>query len=100
MLNGLLGVSYEDLTRDFELTSLSGQKRWRSAGAGNTFSDSNENMSEGSNEIRWRQLYTSMMEYGVQNGCKTLQQSIEHWLINYVGVPKSQIDSFKSIMLE
>ena len=41
-----------------------------------------------------------MMEYGAENGCTTLQQSIEHWLINYVGVPKSQIDSFKSIMLE
>ena len=31
LINGVLGVSYEDLTRDFELTSFSkGGRRWRS----------------------------------------------------------------------
>lgn len=100
LLNGLLGVSYEDLTRDFELGSLSGQKRWRSAGAGHTFTDNDENMTDGGVTVSWRQLYAGMIDYGAKNGCTTLSQSIEHWFINYVGVPKSQIDSFKNIMLE
>lgn len=100
LLNGLLGVSYEDLTRDFELTSFSGNKRWRSKGNGSTFDDKDEMMYDGDNPIAWRELYNAMMEYGQENSCSTLSQSIEHWLLNSVGVSQSQIDGFKSIMLE
>lgn len=100
LLNGLLGVSYEDLIRDFELTSFCGLKRWRSEGSGNTFSKTDADMKDGNVTVSWRAMYDGMMDYGSKNGCTTLQQSIEHWLINYVGVPNSQIDSFKSIMLE
>ena len=101
LLNGLLGVSYEDLTRDFELTSFGGNKCWRSEGKGGTFGPNDTSYkTETGQTIAWDELYKGMMEYGAENGCTTLQQSIEHWLINYVGVPKSQIDSFKSIMLE
>ena len=101
ILNGLLGVSYEDLTRDFELTSFSGVKRWRGTGAAGTFSaDDTIMQDDGGNYIAWGELYKKMMEYGSNNGCTTLQQSIEHWLLNYVGVPQAQIDSFKNIMLE
>lgn len=99
LLNGLLGVSYDDLIRDFELTSFSGIKRWRSAGNSSTFSDK-EPLVDNGITINWSALYKGMMEYGSENGCTTLQQSIEHWFINYIGIPKSQIDSFKSIMLE
>ena len=100
LLNGLLGVSYDDLTRDFELTSFSGTPRWRSAGNGGTFNKSDADYVDGTVTVAWRALYDGMMEYGAKNGCTTLQQSIEHWFINYIGVPKSQIDSFKSIMLK
>ncbi len=100
LLNGLLGVSYEDLTRDFELTSFCGQKRWRSEGSGNTFNKTDADMKDGSVTVSWRALYDEMMDYGNKNGCTTLQQSIEHWFVNYVGVSQSQIDGFKSIMLE
>ena len=102
MINGLLGVSYEDLTRDFELTSFSSTgKRWRGKGTGGTFSPGDDVMQEdSSNTVAWGRLYKTMMEYGAQNGCTTLQSSIEHWLVNYIGVPKSQIDSFRNIMLE
>ena len=100
LLNGLLGVSYEDLTRDFELTSFSGTTRWRSVGNGGMFNTSDADYVDGTVTVSYRALYNGMMEYGAKNGCATLQQSIEHWLINYIGVPKSQIDSFKSIMLE
>lgn len=99
--NGLLGVSYEDLTRDFELTSFSSVgKRWRGKGDGGTFAENDTVMQEdGGNYVAWGELYNKMMEYGQQNGCTTLSSSIEHWLTHYVGVPQSQIDSFKNIML-
>lgn len=102
IVNGVLGVSYEDLTRDFELTSFSASgKRWRGAGLGNTFGENDLVMQEdSSNTVAWGRLHKEMMKYGNQNGCATLQQSIEHWLINYIGVPKAHIDSFKSIVLE
>ncbi len=99
--NGLLGVSYEDLTRDFELTSFSSSgKRWRGNGTGSTFLEGDDQMDVKGNYVAWGKLYKSMMSYGKENGCTTLSQSIEHYLINYIGVPKSQIDSFKNIMLK
>ena len=101
LTNGVLGVSYEDLTRDFELTSFSSSgKRWRGAGLGGTFSENDDIMQQDqSNYVAWGKLYKGMMEYGRKNGCTTLQSSIEHYLVNYIGVPQSQIDSFKRIML-
>ncbi len=100
LINGLLGVSYEDLTRDFELTSFAGNKRWRSAGSGTAFTDADKDLEVGNVTVSWRALYKGMMEYGARNGCTTLQQSIEHWFVNYIRIPQNQIDSFKSIMLE
>ncbi len=101
LTNGLLGVSYEDLTRDFELTSFSSSgKRWRGNGTGNTFLEGDDEMNVSGNYVAWGKLYKNMMHYGSKNGCATLSQSIEHYLINYIGVPKSQIDSFKNIMLK
>ncbi len=102
IVNGVLGVSYEDLTRDFELTSFSSSgKRWRGKGEGNTFAEHDLVMQEdSSNTVAWGRLYKEMMEYGKKNGCTTLQQSIQHWLTSYIGVPQSQIDAFKSIVLE
>ena len=102
IVNGVLGVSYEDLTRDFELTSFSSSgKRWRGKGLGGDFGADDDVMQEdSSNTVAWGRLYKKMMEYGSQNGCTTLQESIEHWLLNYIGVKQSQIDNFKSIVLE
>ena len=102
IVNGLLGVSYEDLTRDFELTSFSPTgKRWRGKGLGGDFGPDDDVMQEdSSNTVAWGRLYKKMMAYGKDKGCTTLQESIEHWLVNYIGVKQSQIDSFKSIMLE
>lgn len=102
IVNGVLGVSYEDLTRDFELTSFSSTgKRWRGKGTGGTFAEGDDVMQEdSSNTVAWGRLYKEMMAYGSKNGCTTLESSIEHWLINYIGVPKSQIDSYRNIMLK
>ena len=96
IVNGVLGVSYEDLTRDFELTSFSASgKRWRA----DSEHDIDGEMTAKGNHVAWGKLYDEMMKYGTENGCTTLQSSIEHWLLNYVGVPQSQIDSFREIML-
>ena len=102
-------MSYEDLTRDFELTSFGSNatnaKRWRadtgsdSDGQMNSLDLVDKSKTEG-NYVAWGKLYKEMMVYGEQNGCKTLESSIEHWLINYIGVPKAQIDSFRKIMLK
>ncbi len=99
--NGLLGVSYEDLTRDFELTSFSSSgKRWRGAGKGSTFAANDLVMQEDSNNyVAWGKLYKEMMSrYGTGDG--KLSSAIENYLISYIGVPKAQIDSFRSIMLK
>lgn len=102
IVNGVLGVSYEDLTRDFELTSFSSSgKRWRGVGTGNTFGENDLVMQEdSSNTVAWGRLYKEMMAFGAKNGCTTLQDSIEYWLTSYIGVPQAQIDSFKRIMLQ
>lgn len=97
LINGLLGVSYEDLTRDFELTSFSPSgKRWRA----DSYYDTDGKMTVSGNYVAWGALYKKMMEYGAKNGCTTLQSSIEYYLANYIGVAQSQIDSFKAIMLQ
>ena len=98
--NGVLGVAYEDLTRDFEVSSFApGYKRWRGEGKGNTFAKGDDIMqNDQNNYVAWGVLYKRMMEeYGTGDG--KLSSAIENYLINYIGVPQSQIDSFKSIML-
>lgn len=98
--NGLLGVSYADLTRDFELTSFSSSgKRWRGNGDGGTFSDSDLEMKVEGNYVAWGRLYKEMMS-SKYNTDGNLSHTIQNYLVNYIGVPQSQIDSFKSIMLE
>lgn len=109
IVNGVLGVSYEDLTRDFELTSFGSNstsaKRWRADDTGDKDGQMNyldmvdKNKTDG-NYVAWGKLYNEMMAYGAKGGYTTLQESIEYWLTSYIGVPKSQIDSFRSIMLE
>lgn len=109
IVNGVLGVSYEDLTRDFELTSFGSNstsaKRWRADDINDkdgqmNYLDMVDKSKTDGNYVAWGKLYNEMMAYGAANGYTTLQQSIEYWLTSYVGVPKAHIDSFKSIVLE
>ncbi len=99
LLNGLLGVSYEDLTRDFELTSFSSSgKRWRGNGDGGTFAANDLQMDVEGNYVAWGLLYNEMMtQYGTGDG--KLSSAIERYLTTYAAVPQSQINSFKQIML-
>ncbi len=96
---GVLGVSYEDLTRDFELTSFSpAGRRWRSAiVGGNAFDDTGVMQDDAENYVAWGKMNRLMME---QYGGGTLQEAIEKYLITACGVPKEEIESIRNILLE
>ena len=100
LINGLLGVSYEDLTKDFELTSFSIQgPRWRDSVTteGDAFTGSGIYSNEG-NMIAWGKLNQLMItRYGDETN--NLSKAIENYLINVCGVSIETINSFKEIML-
>lgn len=99
LINGYLGVSYEDLTRDFELTSFSPSgSRWRGSGAGGTFGSNDFQMAGDKSYVAWGLLHKEMMgKFGTGDG--KLSSAIENYLVNYVGVPAAHLESMKSIML-
>lgn len=81
IINGLLGVSYENLLRDFELTSFSDQT------------------------IRYRDddmlaVYNAINKYGTDRGAANFSESCEKWLCEYVGVSSENIAAVKNILLE
>ena len=100
LINGLLGVSLEDLTRDYELTSFGGHTRWRSdITADNTFADYGIMLEESSNYIAFNQMYQVLMEnYATADG--TLASAIENYLVNACHVDQQDIDAVKKIMLK
>lgn len=99
LINGVLGVSIEDLTRDFEATSFGGSTRWRSdITPEQTFADYGIFLEEDSNYIAWTQMYSLMMEhYATEDG--TLKSAIENYLVNACGVDREDIETLRKIML-
>lgn len=102
IISGMLGVSREDLTRDFELTCFSGRgKRLRSKLDETTglFDPSGVMQRNGGNYIAWGPLYDTMMrDYGTASG--KLSDAIANFLITECGVTQQEIDAVRSIMLE
>ena len=100
LLNGLLGVSYEDLTRDFEITSFSNYgKRWRSAIEDNEFTENGIMQDDAENFVAWGEMYNLIMKnYAMPN--KTLSAAIENYLITVIGCTSEQLQFIKNIMLE
>lgn len=101
LINGVLGVSYEDLTRDFELTSFStySGERYRSAIVDDAFTEGGMMQDDDNNYIAWDKMYQTMMEdYGTEDG--TLSSAIENYLVTVCKVKEQDIESLKSIMLE
>ncbi len=98
LINGVLGVSYEDLTRDFELTSFSaGGRRWRAEIiAGESFDSKGVMQDNYDNYVAWGKM-NQMMK--AKYGGKTLSETIENYLIEACDVPKEDIDSLRKIML-
>ncbi len=84
LLNGLLGVPYEDLRKDYELTSFSE--------VGIRPADTNAN---GSFDTMNRLM---LEQYG--DGSGNLQTAIKNYLVKFIGVSESALNSIKDIMLD
>lgn len=101
LIEGLLGVDYEDTVRDFELTSFSKfGERLRSAlsSDGTSFDDSGVYQNTSSNYIAFGRLYRDLLAYyGDEKG--NLSSAIYNYLVGYVGVLPSEIQSLKDILL-
>ncbi len=99
LICGVLGVSYEDLTRDFELTSFSqGGRRWRSEIiGGERFDPSGVMQDDKENYVAWGKMHQMMLE---KYGAQSLEKTIEKYLTEACGVPQADIDNLRSIMLQ
>lgn len=100
LIEGLLGVSYEDTIRDFELTSFSQfGNRFRSNldETSLTFDDSGVYPAEG-NYVGFGKFHDDLMSY-YGDGKNDLSYAIENYLVSYIGVLPSQIDKVKEILL-
>ncbi len=99
LINGVLGISYEDLTRDYELTSFSQSgRRWRSEILNaETFDSSGVMQDNSENYVAWDKMHRMMEE---NYSGKTLRETIENYLTQVCGVPQEDIDSLRSIMLD
>lgn len=99
LLNGFLGVPYESLVKDFELTSFSAYgKRWRGEIDGDGFINGvmqDDNL----NYVAFGELYKLIMEnYAEEN--ETLSEAIEKYLKTACGVSDSQLEKIRKILIE
>ncbi len=99
LLNGLLGVSYSDLIKDFELTTFSSQgARYRSAIDGSSFDSSGIMENSSGNLIAFGKMHDLIVaNYPTKNG--TLVASIERYLKEVVGLTEETIASVRKNML-
>lgn len=102
LLNGLLGVSYEDLAEDFEITSFYFFKRWRSnivlENGKYTFDESGVMRDDSVNYVAFDKTYRHLMNtYGAESG--TLSGAIAKYLKTVVGLTDYEIYSIKHLML-
>lgn len=103
LLNGLLGVPYEQLVQDFELTtfSASGTRTRTGINKDDTFDRTSEyaGISECSeqNYVAFDKLYELIMTNYGEN--KTLSQAIENYLLTVCGITSNEIAKIKSILL-
>lgn len=100
MINGLLGVSEEDLTKDFELTSFSqGGRRWRSDIVNGEFTANGVMQDDNDNYVAWGHMIEQLMnQYETESG--TLSDAIANYLQTACHVTESEIEMIKEMMLE
>ena len=95
LLNGLLGVSYEDLVIDFELTSYSSINNEHIR----NHLDGHQHQYD-----RWpaliNQLKTDTTGGYAWDGNALLKDNIENFLVKACSVPQATIDTIRDIMLE
>ncbi len=99
LLEGLLGVSYDDIIKDFELTSFSDQgARYRSKVNGDSFDDSGIFENTTGNLISFGKMHALIMSnYPTKNG--TLVASIERYLKEVVGLSDETIKDVRTNLL-
>lgn len=94
LILGLIGVSYEDIVRDYELTAFSKVGSMNRAASFN-FS--------GETTVTQEQAFTALHEvmincYGTESG--TLSDAVANYLVNECGITEEQISSIREILLE
>lgn len=97
LINGLLGVSYEDLTRDFEITSFTAKKSIRWRGSRENFRDG-VMQDDSDNYVAWGQMYEYMMRNYGEN--KNLSEAIENFLVSQCDIEQATLDKVKTILLK
>ncbi len=99
LINGVLGVAYEDLVQDFELTSFSEQgRRWRSSVRNWEFESEGVMQNDEKNFVAFGQMHSLMMQYYAPNG-ETLQKAIENYLTSVCDVSMETIDAVRENLL-
>lgn len=99
LVNGLLGVSEGDLTKDFELTSFGGQgRRLRSDDTGSGYGDSGVFQNDSSNYVAWGSLVKYIRDGYVKGDVTTLSGGIESYLLD-IGVSQNDLNKIKVLML-
>ena len=102
-INGLLGVSYEDLTKDFELTTFSSQgNRWRSGVEDGHFVTTGEMagiyQANTDNYVAWGKLHELIStKYEQENG--ELCSAIEYYLKKYCEITDETIAAVRRNLL-
>lgn len=102
LIESLLGVSYEDTIRDFELTSFSHfGERLRSAltSDNSSFDESGVYMDvKGQNYVGFGKLHDDLLTY-YGEGKSDISLAVSNYLIRYVGIAPSTIQKVKNILL-
>lgn len=101
LINGLLGVEYDGLVKDFEMTSFSAYsgKRYRSHVTDGAFDDSGVYQNDENNFVAFDALYRAILE-NYDAGSGKLSTAIENYLTDYIGVSHETIANIKSILLK
>lgn len=99
LINGMLGVSYEDLVKDYELTNFSAYgNRIRSRLLPDGFDPSGIMLNTTGNLIAFGQLHAQMLaEYGEEG--RPLRDTIETYLRKACGISRDTIEQVRRLLL-
>ncbi len=85
LVNGMLGVPFEQLVEDYELTS---------------FSNSGTRTRLGWSNGAFMQMYNKFMSDYRKNDTDTLKDAVTNYLLTYIGVSQETINSIRGLLLE
>ena len=96
LIEGLLGVSLDDITKDYELTSLNSKSgvRMRRADTGTGFAEPATSYVSTTSTF---EMLTLMIE---QESGDTFKEKVEKYLINHVGISAETIAMIRNILIE